>query len=182
MMSDIPGWLATYCEPSSLSLLTSSSAHRVRLSSCDGTWLYNQAMPNVCEIMTAFWWTPKYLRGGKKCISCFPFTPLIKKWQADAFELRCTKSPKHKEALEKPVTSWTAVGNILLNMNHISNKRPVWSFWQKLQEFEKWMRNLWWWRNRSINAETIHFRKKKCLCCRVLASVCFTEHTHTHTL
>lgn len=35
---------------------------------------------------------------------------------------------KHKiqKALEMPGTSLTAVGNISLNMNHISNKKPLW--------------------------------------------------------
>lgn len=162
-MSDIPGWIASYCAPSSLNLLTLNPAHRARLSSCDGTWVYNQALRNYAKSWQLFGELLNIWEGEKKKkhISCSPFTLLIKKWQADALELRCTKSPEHKEALEKPVTSWTAVGIILLNMNHISNKRPVWSPWQGLQKSEKWMRNLWRWRNRSINAKNHPLQKKK---------------------
>lgn len=66
MTSDIPGCIASCRVASSLNLLTLNPAHRVRLSSCDGTWVYNQALPNLCEMMTAFWWTPKFFRVGKK--------------------------------------------------------------------------------------------------------------------
>lgn len=51
MMSDITDWLATYCTPLRRSLSTLKSwfaAHWVRLSNRDDTWLYNQALPNVC--------------------------------------------------------------------------------------------------------------------------------------
>lgn len=182
MMSDITGCLVTYCAPSSLSLLTSNSAHWVHLSSCNSTWLCNQALPNLCQRRQLFGELLNIWEKKKMYFLLFIHTP-YQEMTGRHIWAQMHQKPQTQRSFRKACDELNCSTYYLTEHESYIKQKTCLAFLTDANPNplkNKWG-NLWRWRKRSINAKKHPFREKKCLCCRVLASVCFTEHIHTHT-
>lgn len=132
---------------------------------------------------TAFWWTPKYLREKKMYFLLFIHTP-YQEMTGRRIWAQMHQKPQTQRSFRKACDELNCSTYYLTEHESYIKQKTCLAFLTEANPNplkNKWG-NLWRWRKRSINAKKHPFREKKCLCCRVLASVCFTEHIHTHTL
>lgn len=137
MMSDIRGSGRAQCAPPRLSLLTLSS--RFALHWVDVFCVSGRAPQRIikhCQEFVRMWQFYRVAHKYLKEIYISSFRLLIKKWQAlrvwgglgSAWKKKKKKkTPSRYKTLWRSLEwVWTAIGDISLSMNHISNKKPLW--------------------------------------------------------